>query len=579
MRLNLTELRATVSIAAQSTGITFLPARTWSGDPVSRVITYPERAITANLRGDNPLLDIGPPTDELTAQRRLSSLFSRLGAVLVEGAPLGLQQQAVRFARRPFTPEMLLRCFWHIEHGIVEARLRARSEWATELGYYPAFGVEWRDYPLDDLAVRLYGTFANPQLSPETFDLWATLEPLRVATSRTDRWRTLIGLQEQLAPLLTGVPTPEGIPEDTTTVTYREAPTYDNGEFDACAGAPAKAYDLDDELDTEFDGGDDAYDVDYDGDRCERFMQTPEELLELGKRDADPSVKRTERRDDYAPLHGGNIDPIAGSVVHSEDIRYSDDVCANIDIERQLLAPTIAAFSDALSRILGVSRGVQMKLVNQSKGRIDPRKLVRTAATGRANCFVRWRYLPRGSRFSIAFLVDDSGSMMRFSEARFNPQLEAAHPAMMEIDAIRLLALALAEAAFNSEGKCAITAINHPAVNEWTRANTAKMIGRFIATGGSEPDRSLVAALSRLDELPAPRIVVFLTDGEVATTEALGARQPIIPIVPAKFRGTTIYGHPVVRLDQNVVANFAARVKEIIGLACAEGGLTRSIAS
>ncbi|TAM91150.1 VWA domain-containing protein [bacterium] len=539
--LSLAALRATVAIAARDTGVTFVPARTWSGDPVARIVTYPERALSVWLRDENPLIDIGPPSRGIAAQRRLASLFTRLGSLLAETAPPRLTREAVR-ASGVFTPEEIVRLFWHAEHGVAEAALRARSPHALKLGYYPPFGEGWRSYAVDgDLAIRLYGTLANPIGPHVDAAFLALVSPLQVATTRVDRWAIL----REILPLLAHwLPPVQNNPAIIPVPSLPSAPSEDadGTEHDTPATTPTASSPVDGASDEQSDPG-----------------------------------KESELHHDSTEGGAGSIDPIVGTTVPSEELRYDDDIAANLELERQLLQPTIAAFTQAVSRILGVSRSIRVRRRNQRRGRIDPTRLTRAVAHGSDDCFVRSQYKPRGTRLSLCFLVDDSGSMAAPSEASFNPGIDFAHPDLREIDAIRLLALALSTVAFATDGRCAITTINHPTVTPWTPKTTGKALARFIPDGGSEPDASLGAALARLHELPAPRIVVFLTDGYVMASDSIAAGVPLIPVVPASFRHEILYGHPVVRLDKNFVESFSKRIQALVNSACVGNG-ARSIA-
>lgn len=571
MRLKIKALQAIARAAAQQTRITFLPARVWSSDPSNGVITYPQRAITSWLRDWNPLVDIGPEPRGVIAARRIESLFARLGRLLAEGVPASLQEDAVVHASSGFSPEQIISMFWHAEHGRIEAALRAAHPRACELGFFPAYGVDWRVYSYPALPVQIYGAIANPKApntNPQLVDL---LEPVRFAKTRVESWAALLRILPSL-------------------------PSWDWTDFDAlhhdanvdqdyCGGYSDDDDDEDDEDGDSFFGGSLFGSADnkqlLSGGGLPRDSESWTAGYEPKSKDVpfdertvpppdDPDYPQLTRAEALQP-----IDPVIGRSVLSEDVRYSDDATFNVGLDRAILAPTMERLERGLSRIAGMSRSSRVVLRNRYEGMLDSSRLVRSVANRRTDCFRRVRCTPYGSRLSMCFLVDDSGSMGAASAITFPGRVNQLFPNMREIDAIRLLALALSEVTFKLEGQCAVTTINHPTVTRWIPSTTAKAVARFIADGGSEPDAGLKSALARLNELPGPRIVVFLTDGAVITTDAIAANAPLIPVVPAHFASDTLYGHPVVRMDANFIESFTARTSEVVARICAAG---RSVA-
>lgn len=243
--------------------------------------------------------------------------------------------------------------------------------------------------------------------------------------------------------------------------------------------------------------------------------------------------------------------------VHAQQAFYADPEQIDVSYYLTLLQPTIRKFLTALSAIAGKARSIRKVHHNRPSGAIEPSRLTRFAATKDLNVFRQVEYIEKHGRLSVAFLIDDSGSMGSLSASRFPEAVNVAYPRISDIQSARFIALALAEAAQQIGGVTWISTINHLQIDEWGRTDHKKALGRIVATGGSAPDEALSTILAKITELPAPRIIVFITDGEVSATPQLinTSTTRLISIVPPGFT-QELYGSPTIPLDDRFFDRF-----------------------
>lgn len=580
----LPQLRSFALGLAAEDQIGLIPGRSWSWLPTEKAIVFPSDQVGAwYTRPDEYLYDLGDdqPSSHV-ADRRVESIVIRLVELCKGVLPGGIERKVLRLALDAgIKPTDVMSLFWHAEQGRIERIMREQSAWYVQLGGFPAYGEGYRAYGTPSVAdwraktpplqVQLYGVLANPQWDGHDPRLVSAAAALVACDDRMDLWEAFKAHLPAIAALLQPEVEQEHEPDSGAIFSIE----IDGG---LPAAGPLDAPGVPVIPDTEGDVDDkDAAAVGS----GEGGVGEPEDIIE-GDGDADDGADLPQSISEIEDEHGsgadyeapgGDINRCVGKNRGVANAFYADT--SNIDVPYYLglLRPTIDELLKAMGAIAGTSRAVRKTERLQLNGRLDTSRIANLLIDGDLHIFTRDRYIPKSGRVNVIFLIDDSGSMGSLSDAKLPGSIGAAYPSMSDIMATRFVSLALADAVHRIDGTCAITTINHTKITPWGPGDHKQALSRMVATGGSMPDDAMKTILAEIDCIPAPRLIVFVTDGGVCASEKIvsGSGQRLISIVPS-MRGVEqegLYGQPTIGMDESFFHNFTTELRKASGFLAA----------